>query len=189
MVNYLVGFDKKLFLILNGFHFDFLDPIMLFLSNNFIVFSLMLIIFLLDFYKRFKLKKTLTAFMFIIFCVASSDLISTRLFKQGFKKTRPCYTKEIRKKVHSVGSCYGGKYGFVSSHASNTLAFSFILFLLAVKRRKGYTFLIGYSILVSYSRIYVGKHYPLDIIVGGFLGVSLAYTWFYLSKKILKSRI
>lgn len=186
MIETLVNWDKTLFLYLNGMHFDLLDPVMAFLSNNFIIFLLALIIFLFDYAKKKGLKLTLISFLFLFAGAGLSDLISTRIFKDNIKRARPCYTEDIRPQVHSVGSCYGGRYGFVSSHASNTMALAALLLFLAVRRKRVFKLLIVYSFLVSYSRIYVGKHYPLDVIFGMLLGYLIAYLLFRLHLFLLK---
>lgn len=188
MLDAIIQWDKILFLYLNGLHFDFLDPIMDFLSNNFILLIFFIALFLFDYFKSKGAKQAFMAFVFIIFSFILSDVISTKILKDNVKRPRPCYTKEIKTKVHSVGSCFGGRYGFVSSHASNSMALAVILSLMALKRKRLFKFLIPYSFLISYSRIYVGKHYPLDIIFGMLLGLLIALTLFKIKENLFQKR-
>ena len=94
--------------------------------------------------------------------------------KPFFERLRPCHNPSIASLVHLVEGC-GGKYGFASSHAANAfgLATACWLFL----RSWSHYFIWGFlwAVVVSYSRIYMGVHYPLDILVGAFIGVVLAW--------------
>jgi undecaprenyl-diphosphatase len=187
MLETIIYFDKKLFLWLNGLHTPTLDIVMSFLSNNFILLVIVLGLFLYDKFKEKGLKFSFLSLVFILLGTGISDLISTRLLKDTIKRPRPCYTKDIKPQVHSVGSCFGGRYGFVSSHASNSMFFAVLLVLMAKKKKTLYKLLIPYSILVSYSRIYVGKHYPLDVFFGMILGLVLGALvfklWAYANQK------
>lgn len=117
---------------------------------------------------------------FIALVILSADQISVNLFKDVFLRLRPCHNPEIRDLVHTVDGC-GGQYGFVSSHAANTFALAiFIGFVL--KKHLSYLLhiMLVWAAIVSYSRIYVGVHYPADIICGALLGVVIALVFWKL---------
>jgi undecaprenyl-diphosphatase len=106
--------------------------------------------------------------------VTLADQTSVHLFKNVFERLRPCHNPEIRELIHLAASkCYG-KFGFVSSHAANSFGVAVFL-ALAFKTRWFSWFILAWALLVSYSRIYLGVHYPADIIVGGLLGAVCGY--------------
>lgn len=116
--------------------------------------------------------------------VTVADQISSSIIKPYFTRFRPSHNEEISGLLHYVNNYKSGKYGFVSSHAAN--AFAVLAFLAPHMRHKiGIVVLTVWTLMVSYSRIYLGVHYPGDIIGGalvGFtsgLGVSIALQWLY----------
>jgi len=114
-----------------------------------------------------------------------ADKISVHLFKDIFERLRPCYNLEIAKQVHTIDGYCGGQFGFVSSHAANSFALAIFSGFLFKKQYK-YTLIIMllWAVLVSYSRIYVGVHYPADVIVGALLGSSIGIFVFWLMKVV-----
>lgn len=131
-----------------------------------------IILFIVAFYKKMGPKKTAVLVLSIGFCVATSDF-TTNVIKHSVKRYRPTHNLEIMEKVHVVNEYRGGQFGFFSGHASNTFAVTFLLFLssrvflLASKRIL--FFIIPF--LVAYSRIYLGVHYPADVMAGGIYGM------------------
>ena len=126
--------------------------------------------------------------------VTLADQTSVHLFKNVFERLRPCHNPEIKDLIHlATGRCAGGRFGFVSSHAANT--FGVAVFLSQLFRIRWFTIsILVWAAAVSYSRIYLGVHYPADIIVGGMLGAICGFAvWALLSyinsvKAILKPR-
>ncbi len=127
--------------------------------------------------RKFK-KESMWIIIGVIATVVLTDQISVKLFKEVFERLRPCHEESIAHLVHVVRKC-GGQFGFVSSHACNTFGVAAIcgLFL-----RKHYSWilwaLLGWALIVSYSRIYLGVHYPGDIICGGLLGFFIGWLIF-----------
>ena len=118
--------------------------------------------------------------VFSLIAFGLSDSISSRIFKPGFERLRPCHQQQLEDKVHLAGqNCWGGKFGFVSSHASNTFAIATFFFF--VFKFKWYWLLFVHAGLVSYSRVYLAKHFPGDILFGALLGILIGY----LSYKLL----
>ena len=94
--------------------------------------------------------------------------------KPYFQRPRPTHDKEIRADVHTVHNYRGGRYGFASSHAANSFGLATFLWLLFHTRWRFAGLLFIWAGIVSYSRIYLGVHYPLDILVGGLVGALFA---------------
>lgn len=137
-------------------------------------------------------KRVVVVVLFVALLITLADQGSVHLFKNTFQRYRPCYNEDLKNLVHMVGNC-GGKFGFVSSHAANVFALATFLTLLLRKQIKYiYIVLFFWASLVSYSRIYVGRHYPADIIVGGLFGALIAillYKLFLYVNKRLGDRI
>ena len=119
-----------------------------------------------------------------------SDQVSSTIVKNAVHRLRPCHTPEIMDMVHLVNGVCGGTFGYFSTHASNTTALALFMILLLrdgataqfalgygfrVRRSVLFIFLAGYAVLVSYSRIYLGCHYPSDVFTGIAFGGLLSF--------------
>lgn len=181
MIEHLKSIDKEIFVLINGMHNSFFDEVMYWVSHKFfwIPFYVLLLYLII---KNFKKQAWL-----IVLCIALltvlTDQISVHLFKNIFLRYRPCHNTELQNIVHLLNNHCGGMYGFVSSHAANTFGLAtFLIFLFANK--KMILLLLLWAILVCYSRIYAGVHYPADVIAGGLLGLVLGFVVFYGYKKV-----
>lgn len=173
MINILNKLDLNIFLWMNGLHLPVLDQLMVVLSGQ-IVWVPMIAFFV------WHGKKTLNQrsfFIFVIFTLITlvlSDVTSSYIMKNLVTRFRPCRLEELKPLIYQFGQKCGGKYGFVSSHAANSTAL--VLFSLRALKLSGkYHCLWILPLLVGYSRIYLGVHYPGDILGGMIIGSSWAW--------------
>lgn len=180
MIDWILKLDTDLFLFLNHLNSDLMDHFMLFISYNMVPGLLIIGLFSYLGVKQYK-KKFIIPFLFLVVTFGLADSISSKVFKDNFKRLRPMHEPQIMNVVHTAKQGRGGgKFGFVSSHAANTFALCFFIYLFFRKRYPKLILLLGYASVVSYSRIYLGKHYPLDIICGAILGLVIALLLFKL---------
>lgn len=179
MITYLNSLDTKLFLYLNSLHHPLLDNFMLTLSYDYYLFFTLL--FIISIYGTITLRKWYPiAFIFCLISFGLSDRISSGFFKPTFERPRPCHNPSLSAKVYLAGkNCGGGIYGFVSSHAANSFSIAMFFFLL-FRRKKIFYGLFIYASLVSYSRIYLARHYPGDIFAGLILGLLCGGVTYFL---------
>lgn len=165
IIHRILELDTEFFLYLNSFHSDFWDTIMLMITRKepwFPFFGVILFYII----KNYR-SKAWFIFIFIGLTILLSDQISV-LMKESIQRFRPVHNPDIEHMVHNVLR-KGSLYGFVSSHAANVFAvfaFSTRLF----RNRSFWLLMFGWAVVVSYSRIYSGVHYPLDLLGGALLG-------------------
>ncbi len=172
MLTILQHLDEKILLFINGRNSLFLDNLMFWASGKFswLPFYILLILIIVYFLRR----KTLLLIAFVILLITLSDQSSVHLFKEVFHRLRPCHNPSISEQIHLVNNHCGGLYGFISSHASNTFAVA--VFLMHALRIRWLTVgLLAWAVLVSYSRVYLGVHYPFDVLAGALWGALLGY--------------
>ena len=190
MFEEIVKLDYKLFLFLNNLGTTKFDAFWLSLSK--IEANILMYLFLIFLF--FHIKKLRPKFLYIfylLFVIAIMITITDQganFFKDSFQRLRPCYNQSISDSLRLVKENCGGKYGFFSAHASNSFSLA-IFFGLLFKNRIRYMIIITivYASLISYSRIYIGVHFPIDIIVGSSFGIFVGfiiYSFVYL--KFLK---
>lgn len=164
--------DQQFFLFLNSLNSPFWDTVMFAISGKLIWLPLYLfiLIFLGIKYKR----KFLIILLFIILAATLADQGSV-LIKNLVERLRPCHEPSLEGLVHMVNGECGGLYSFVSSHATNSFNVA-VLSMLFIKKRWFTISIIIWATIVGYSRIYLGVHYPGDVICGSILGTFIGWS-------------
>jgi undecaprenyl-diphosphatase len=174
MIELIKQLDTAILLWLNGNHNDFLDSLMWFSSGKYtwLPFYILLIVLLIWKYK----KNSILMIFLIVLLITISDQFASAIFKLLFERFRPSHDPDLMGKLHLVNNYRGGKFGFISSHAANVFSLAFYLTLVARDKLKWIPFiLIPWAIFVSISRVYLGVHYPTDIIVPAILSIPIAF--------------
>ena len=169
----ILEIDKELFLYLNSFHSDFWDTIMLMVTRKetWVPFFAIIIFFVV----RNSPKNALLVLLFLTILIVVTDQFSV-ILKESIQRLRPVHDPEIGPLVHNVLR-KGGLHGFVSSHAANSFAI-FAFTSRFFKNRLYSGLILFWAVIFSYSRIYSGVHYPLDILGGAILGLIVGEALF-----------
>jgi undecaprenyl-diphosphatase len=167
MLETLKSFDQAGFLFLNGFHCPFVDAIMYQGTNT--LTWLPLYFLLLYLVIRKYTWQTLWILFFAALMIIVSDQLSN-IVKELVARPRPSHEPGLTG-IHTVNGYLGGQMGFYSAHASNNLAIAvFMILLLGSPFRFFPLLMLLYALFMAYSRIYLGVHYPGDILGGWFAG-------------------
>ena len=195
MIEYIIELDKALFVYLNSLNNDFFDSIFLWVTEKYSWLFLYLLILLLVAWRYMAVRINvspgeglsglrltfdrscwpwlLLGVFFLALLIALADQVSVHLFKEVFQRLRPSHEPEFAEFIH-LPRRKGGMYGFVSGHATGSFAVAY--FTSRIIGLRWYTWLIFiWAVIFSYSRIYIGVHYPGDSIFGALLGISLAW--------------
>ncbi len=191
MFDHIQSIDRSVFFLINGWHDPFVDELMYFVSLRIVWLPLYLFIaFLLV--KKYK-KNSLYIIFVAILVIVITDKLTVILFKNTVLRLRPCHEPSLQAMVHLVKGYCGGKYGFISSHAANS--FALIMFLKKYIKSSSYLYplLMIWALIICYSRIYIGVHYPCDVLVGiifgSFLGWLVSYLFYRFYAKSFVVRV
>jgi len=176
MLNKIIELDKALMIFFNksitNSLFDFIMPIIT--SKDFLTVIGTLLIFYLA---VFCGKKGKIAILVLIFAAGASDAICAQIIKPWVGRMRPSH--EFNEFINLLVS-KGGKWSFPSNHAANSFAFATVLSYFFEQKK---VVLFALASIIAFSRVYVGVHYPLDIICGAIIGYILS--WMVLSLWII----
>ena len=174
----LIELDHQLFLWLNNLGNVSWDWLWLLITDKWTAIPLYALLLFLIF-KKFGWKPSLITVVFITLLITATDQLGN-VFKDGFERLRPCRQEGVMEYARFVAvRC--GSYGFFSAHAANSMGVAVFLGLLFRKViPKMILWLVGWALLVAYSRVYLGVHYPGDIIVGMLIGALLGFVFYKL---------
>lgn len=175
--------DKQAMIFLNNLGSSTFDPFWILVSEKWFWIPLY-VIFLYFLYKNFTKKSLFYILLFVALGITASDQIAN-IFKFGFERLRPCHDPSLEGLLREV-KC-GGKFGFYSAHSSNSFfVATYLTILLGKKIKQLPYFLFVWAAIVAYSRVYLGMHFPGDIIIGAIMGILLALFFGTLAKKVIK---
>ncbi len=181
MLDPLLQIDTELLIFLNNLGSEQWDSFWFFLTNQFSWSPLFAFLLFLIF-KKFGWKNGVLLLLFLIVLITFSDQF-TNLIKNTFERLRPCNTEGVIEQIRNF-NYKPSSYSFYSGHAASSMTFSFFVILLLKSHFKYIWVLLLFPLLFGYSRIYLGVHYPLDVVSGYFAGIFFGYLFFLLQKKL-----
>ncbi|WP_114752442.1 phosphatase PAP2 family protein [Pleomorphovibrio marinus] len=186
MIEKLREWDESLFLWLNAQRLDVLDPVMNTLTGRYIWIPLYLLIIFMLIRTYGQTGVWYTGGLLLLIFLA--DQSTSSVMKPYFERLRPCHDPRWEGMINNYSGC-GGMYGFASSHASNTFALAMYLWLIGREKLPLFSWMFLWAAIISYTRVYLGVHYPADILVGAMVGMLAGLiTYYAISFMMIKAR-
>lgn len=184
IITQLVATDEKLLLLLNRWHTPFLDQLMWMVSDKWVWVPLYVLLAGLI-VRRYSWKCGLLCLLIVVLAVAATDQTCASLLRPLVERLRPSNpNNSISTAIHIINGYRGGRFGFPSCHAANSCALA--VFVSCCFRRMDVTlFMLVWAVVVAYSRIYLGVHYPGDIVAGMMIGGLYGSLFYGIYCKIL----
>ena len=184
----LSQFDTDLFLFLNGLHTSWMDKVMVLITNMWVWFPLYLLLIYWT-VKQYG-RRCWWIFFAIALVVLCTDQLASHVCKPLFQRLRPCYNTDFQYLIYLPKGLAGGRYGFVSSHAANTFGVAAFLTPVLKKYRPWMAIVLFlWAFISSYSRIYIGFHYPGDILCGALLGTLIGLVFWKLFQLVVVKKV
>lgn len=172
VMDWLLELDRKILLGINANNSSFGDIFMWTISDKLVWLPVYLLL-LIWMYRKFGWQISLLALLMIGLSVGIADSFCSAFLKPFFERLRPCHEIDLRPILHLVNNKCGGKYGFASSHSANFFAMAtFLAWIFKYKIGKWRYAFFGIAALVAFSRVYLGVHYPSDILAGMLIGIA-----------------
>ena len=183
MIDNLLELDKIIFIFLNGLGSPSFDIFWLIITNK-ILNAIIYLLLAFYFFKKTNFKYFSLMILTISVLILFTDQF-TNFIKHTVSRPRPCHEADLESVIRLVKENCGGAYGYFSAHASNSFALAFFFSRLFSKQKWLTIMLISFAFIVSYSRIYIGVHYPLDVFSGIILGSFSGYIIYSFWKKFI----
>ncbi|WP_378187063.1 phosphatase PAP2 family protein [Aquimarina sp. W85] len=185
MIEEVIQLDKDLFIYLNNLGMPAWDGFWLFMTEKFYQIPLYLLL-LYFFFKNFGLKGTLICLVLVAALITATDQLANLFKNVFFMRPRPCRAEGVAEFTRFIAE-HCGRHGFFSGHATSSMALAFFTGLTLQSRLKYiFVFMVLWAVIVSYSRIYVGVHYPADVAVGMTAGIGMGYLAYRVYQYLLK---
>ena len=183
-MNKILALDRQWLIALNSHHTPWLDPVMYWASYTacWMPLYLVMLYLVIQTYK----KQSWIVLVGVVLTILLADQVTSSLMKPYFARLRPSHEPSLQGMLHHVYGYTGGLYGFVSSHAANTFGTALFLSVMLRHKYRWIWVLFAWAVLVAYSRIYLGVHYPGDIAGGMVVGGVAALLGVLLSRYLLK---
>jgi undecaprenyl-diphosphatase len=181
LLDQILQIDTELLIFLNNLGSEQWDSFWFILTNQFSWSPLFAFLLFLIF-KKFGWKNGFIMLLFLVVLITFSDQF-TNLIKNTFERLRPCNTEAVIQQIRNF-DYKPSSYSFYSGHAASSMTFSFFIILLLKPYYKYILFLIFFPLIFGYSRIYLGVHYPLDILSGYLAGLFFGYLFYFLQKQL-----
>lgn len=184
MMNFLQGIDEQILFLFNGYHTQFLDSAFMFVTQKYtwVPFYILLVGFM---YHKCGWKATLGLLVGVALAITLSDQVCATYLRPVFCRLRPSNPlNPISEYIQLVDGYRSGSYGFPSCHAANTVALATFISLL-MNKYKWSVIMIIWAVLVSSSRMYLGVHYPSDIMAGALIGMLMGWIPYMIVVKIM----
>ncbi len=182
----LKQWDKELLLWLNNANAQWLDQPMFLMTQIYFWLPLYLLIIFL-FFKKYR-RQGGWALLGLTLAIVLSDQITSSFMKPFFARLRPSHEPSLEGLIHIVNNYRGGLYGFASGHAATTFAAATVVWLLLRDRHKAVGLVFLWAALMTYTRIYLGVHYPGDVLVGAMIGIGCGWIGFRFSQHFLNKK-
>ena len=169
----LQQFDAGIFSATNGWHAAYFDSFMWLVTKIATWIPMILMLLYLLYFKK-GWRKTVAVVLAIALVILIADQVSASIIKPLVERARPSHNESLQSTIHIVNGYRGGPFGFVSSHAANCFGIALLLAMIFKNRLFTWTMVV-WATLMCYSRIYLGVHYPGDIVCGAILGFLAAW--------------